>query len=48
MGLNFEFATSTRIIFEKGSFEKVPGLIAEWGTKALLVTGKKTVLADRL
>jgi len=48
MGLNFEFATSTRIIFENGSFKKVPGFIAEMGTKVFIVTGKNTILAGQL
>lgn len=48
MGLNFEFATSTRIIFENGSFEKVPGLIKEQGNKVFIVTGKNTNLASQL
>jgi alcohol dehydrogenase class IV len=48
MGLNFEFATSTRIIFENNSFEKVPGLIEGLGNKVFIVTGKNTSLANRL
>ena len=48
MGLNFEFATSTRIIFENNSFEKVPGFISEPGSKILIVTGKNTSLGNRL
>lgn len=48
MGLNFEFATSTRIIFENNSFEKVPGFMSEPGSRILIVTGKNTKLAGRL
>lgn len=48
MGLNFEFATSTRIIFENGSFEKVPGLIEGLGNKVFIVTGKNITQAKRL
>lgn len=48
MGLNFEFATSTRIIFENGSFEKVPGFVKELGSKVFIVTGKNTNLARQL
>lgn len=48
MGLNFEFATSTRIIFENGSFEKVPGFVKELGSKVFIVTGKNTNLANQL
>jgi len=48
MGLNFEFATSTRIIFENGSFKKVPGFIKALGSKVFIVTGKSTILANQL
>lgn len=48
MGLNFEFATSTRIIFENGCFEKVPLLIEGLGSKVFIVTGKNLLLANRL
>ncbi|HSO85193.1 MAG TPA: iron-containing alcohol dehydrogenase [Draconibacterium sp.] len=48
MGISFEFATSTRIIFENGCFKKVPGFIKELGTKVFIVTGKSTNLAIQL
>jgi alcohol dehydrogenase class IV len=48
MGINFEFATSTRIIFENGSFSKVPGLIQNFGSNVLIVTGKSKNLAYQL
>lgn len=48
MGVNFEFATSTRIIFENGSFSKVPGLIKDFGSNVLIVTGKSKNLAHQL
>ena len=48
MGLNFQFATSTRIMFENGSFKKVPDLIKELGSKVFIVTGKNTILANQL
>ena len=48
MGLNFEFATSTRIIFENGSFKKVPGFIKELGSKVFIVSGKSTNLVRQL
>jgi len=48
MGVNFKFATSTRIIFESGSFRKVPGLIQDFGSKVLIVTGKNKNLAHQL
>jgi alcohol dehydrogenase class IV len=48
MGINFQFATSTRIIFENGSFKKVPNLIKELGSKVLIVKGKNSILANQL
>jgi len=48
MGVNFEFATSTRIIFENGSFSKVPDLIKEFGSKVLIVSGINKNLAYQL
>ena len=48
MGISFEFATSTRIIFENGCFKKVPGFIKELGTKVFIVIGKSTNLAIQL
>ncbi len=48
MGINFQFATSTQIIFENGSFKKVPGLIKILGNKALIVSGKNKNLANQL
>jgi len=48
MGVIFEFATSTRIIFENGSFSKVPGLIKDFGSNVLIVSGKNKNLAHQL
>lgn len=48
MGVNFEFATSTRIIFENGSFKKVPGLVNNFGNKVLIVSGKNKSRARQL
>ena len=48
MGVNFEFATTTRIIFENGSFKKVPVLIKELGSKVFIVTGKNQKLVNQL
>ncbi len=48
MGINFQFATSTQIIFENGSFKKVPWLIKNLGSKVLLVSGKNQKLAIQL
>ncbi len=39
MGLNFQFATASQIIFGNNSLEKVPGLISELGRNVLLITG---------
>ncbi len=40
MGLSFQFATASQIIFGKDSVKKVPGLLNEHGKRILLVTGK--------
>ncbi len=48
MGINFQFATSTQIIFENGSFKKVPGFIGNLGSKVLIVSGKNQKLAIQL
>lgn len=40
MGLDFQFATASKIIFGRNSVEKVPALLAETGENLLLVTGK--------
>lgn len=48
MGMNFEFAAPTRIIFGWGSLAKVPGIIREKGNRILLVTGGSDHLYERL
>ena len=48
MGIKFQFATSTQIIFENGAFKKVPGLIKNLGNKVLIVSGKNQKLANQL
>lgn len=48
MGISFQFATSTQIIFENGSFKKVPNLIKKLGNNVLIVAGKNTILANQL
>ncbi len=48
MGLNFEFATATKIIFGNNSVEKLPDLISAMGNNILLVTGKKTDRAEKI
>jgi alcohol dehydrogenase class IV len=42
MGLNFEFATATQIIFGRKSVRKVPHLLSNMGNRILLVTGRNT------
>ncbi len=39
MGLNFEFATASRIIFGTGTVNQVPGIVRGMGRRVLLVTG---------
>jgi alcohol dehydrogenase class IV len=39
MGLNFEFATSTQIIFGCGSLKTVPEILKQKGRRILLITG---------
>ena len=48
MGLNFEFATASRIIFGNHSAEKLPDLISSMGNNILLVTGKNTDRAENV
>jgi len=48
MGISFQFATSTQIIFENGSFKKVPDLIKKFGSKVFIVAGKNKVPAGQL
>jgi alcohol dehydrogenase class IV len=48
MGINFQFAAATQIIFENGSFHKVPGLTKNLGSKVLIVSGKKQNLSNQL
>lgn len=48
MGLNFQFATASRIIFGRNSVEKVPELLSESGNNVLLVTGEKNDRAGEL
>lgn len=48
MGINFQFTASTQIIFENGSFKKVPGFIKNLGSKVLIVSGKNQNLTNQL
>jgi alcohol dehydrogenase class IV len=44
----FEFATASRIVFGRGRFEEVGGLVRDLGRRALVVTGRSPERADRL
>ena len=48
MGLNFQFATASKIIFENNAVEKIPGLLSGMGKNILLVTGRKNDRARKL
>lgn len=48
MGLNFEFATATRIVFGQGSSENLPLLLMGLGRKILLVTGRNPARHENL
>jgi hypothetical protein len=44
--MEFEFATATRIIFGPGKRHELPGAVAGWGERALLVTGARPDRAE--
>jgi len=46
--MNFEFATATRIIFGDNTLQEVAPLAAEWGRRALVVTGSSSKRAEPL
>lgn len=46
--MRFEFATASRILFGPGVRAEAPALAAEWGRRALLVTGRDTGRAEPL
>lgn len=48
MGINFEFATATQVIFGNGTVSKVPELLRGMGHKVFLVTGKNPARANFL
>lgn len=48
MGINFEFATATQVIFGNGTVSKVPELLRGMGHKVFLVTGKNPARAKFL
>lgn len=43
--MKFEFATATRIVFAPGALKKLPAIAREFGTRALIVTGRNTARA---
>ncbi len=46
--IEFEFATSSHIVFGSGKLARLPGLVREFGSRALIVTGRDTRRSDRL
>jgi alcohol dehydrogenase class IV len=47
-GMQFEFATAARIVFRPGAVADLPSIAREFGTRALLVTGRNTARAAPL
>lgn len=48
MGINFEFATATQVIFGNGTVSKIPQLLQGMGHNIFLVTGKNPLRANFL
>jgi alcohol dehydrogenase class IV len=48
MGLKFEYATATKIIFGSGTAQNLPSLLKGFGRKIMLVTGRNTQRYDGL
>ncbi len=46
--IQFEFATAARIVFGRGKLARLPGLVREFGRRALVVTGRNAARADGL
>ncbi len=46
--IQFEFATAARIVFGRGKVAELPGLVREFGSRALAVTGRDTTRAEGL
>lgn len=46
--MRFEFATATRIIFGPGALREAPPIVAQFGTRALVVTGRNPSRAEAL
>ena len=48
MGIGFEFATATRIVFGQGALRQIGSLAKPLGSKALIVTGRDSTRAQNL
>jgi alcohol dehydrogenase class IV len=46
--MQFELATAARVVFRPGAVADLPGIAREFGTRALLVTGRNTARAASL
>ena len=46
--MQFELATAARIVFRPGAVADLPNIAREFGTRALLVTGRNTTRAAPL
>ncbi len=46
--MNFEFATATRIVFGPGKLDEIGTLVAGFGSRALIVTGRDSARAEPL
>lgn len=46
--MHFEFGTASRILFGPGAFKEVPGIARQFGTRALVITGRNTERATPL
>jgi alcohol dehydrogenase class IV len=46
--MDFEFATAARIVFAPGAVLRLPALVAEFGSRVLVVTGRSPVRAEPL
>ena len=46
--MQFEFATATQIIFGAGKLSEAAGMAREFGSRALVVTGRDLSRAEKL
>src|SRR5436190_8198623 len=46
--MKFEFATATKIVFGAGALQQIGSLTAEFGRRALIITGRDTKRAAKL